>query len=150
MTEQDEGDFVRRVIKNHITEVKGDVSLTVDGGVLRSIDGNDITQVNIGDLLMNVGVGNWIVQSPAQTAAITAMNVSLNATAGLSLQVGGSCISITPTSISISSPMVFINTGPAVAVPAPPAPNPTMYFTNPPKDAAGPNTADDGTKFDKM
>jgi type VI secretion system secreted protein VgrG len=150
VTEKDEGDFTRLVTKNHITEVKGDVCLTVEGAVLRSIDGNDFTQVNKGDLAMNVALGNWIVQSPAKTAAITAMNISLNATAGLSLQVGGSCISITPSSISISSPMVFINTGPAVAVPAPPAPIPTMYFTNPPKDAAGPCTADDGTKFDKM
>jgi type VI secretion system secreted protein VgrG len=150
VTEQDEGDFIRRVIKNHITEVKGDMCLTVEGAVLRSIDGNDVTQVNKGDLAMNVALGNWIVQSPAQTAAITAMNISLNATAGLSLQVGGSCISISPTSISISSPMVFINTGPAVAVPAPPVPTTTMYFTDPPKDAAGPDTADDGTKFDKM
>lgn len=148
VTEQDEGDFNRLVTKNHITEVKGDLSLTVRGNANQDVSGNEDTWAG-GDMLLRVGK-NWIVESKMGTAAITAMNVSLNATAGLSLQVGGSCISITPSSISISSPMVYINTGPAVAVTVPPCTYTTEYSPNPPQDAAGPNTADDGTKFDKM
>jgi type VI secretion system secreted protein VgrG len=149
-TEQDEGDFSRLVTGNKMTDIKGCQYDRVKGDAVAFVTGNCITQSDNGDALVHLSKGNWIVRCQQNTAAITGLNVSVNATAGLSLQVGGSCISITPSAISISSPMVFINTGPAVAVPAPLGPPIQENLPDPPKDAAGPNTADDGTKFDKM
>ena len=150
IVEHDENDVIRTIDGDYDTEIKGNVNRQVDKDAVSFIKNNYMMDIETGDMKVVCNHGNWIVSAGMNTAAISAKNVSINATASLSLQVGGSCISISPSSISISSPMVYINTGPAVAVPAPPGPNIQANLPFAPDDAAGPNIADDGTKFDKM
>jgi type VI secretion system secreted protein VgrG len=113
-------------------------------------NGNQSLVLDMGNTYLKNTMGNWVLQCPLGTIAMTGMSISINGTTGLSLQVGGSCISITPASISISAPMVLINSGPAVAVPAPPCTPAAPDMPKEPKDPAAPDIADDGTKFDKM
>jgi type VI secretion system secreted protein VgrG len=130
------------VVGNQQENVQGNQSLTLSGDLKEEIQkGNHSLVLDLGNTYFENAKGNWVLQCPLGTIAATGMNVSINGTAALSLQVGASCISITPASISISAPMVLINSGPAVAVPAPPC---TPASPDPP------DTADDGTKFDKM
>jgi type VI secretion system secreted protein VgrG len=131
------------IVKGNQSEsVGGNQSLMLTGNLQEEITQGDQSLVlDMGDTYLKNTLGNWILQCPLGTIAMTGTSISINGTAGLSLQVGGSCISMTPASISISSPMVLINSGPAVAIPAPPCV---------PDAPAAPDTADDGTKFDKM
>lgn len=94
--------------------------------------------------------GNWVLECAAGTVGMSGGSISINGTTAISLKVGSSCISITPSSISISGPMVLVNSGPAVAVTAPPNSPVEPAAPDDPKDPASPDTADDGTKFDKM
>jgi type VI secretion system secreted protein VgrG len=146
--EQTEGCFSQFVDQNHMTKVGGDMTLQVSASASRQIQRDDYADVK-GTIMMKAG-SDWIVECPMGTAAITANCLTVHATGGLSLQVGSSCISMTPASITIDSPMVYINTGPAASYAAPPAPPIASDEPVKPKDAAGPDTADDGTKFDKM
>jgi len=127
---------------NQSENVGGNQSLSLKGDLKEEIQqGNHSLVLDMGNTYLSNTMGNWVLQCPMGTIASTGMSISINGTAAISLQVGSSCISITPASISISAPMVLINSGPAVAVPAPPC-------TTAAPDA--PDTADDGTKFDKM
>ncbi len=133
------------------TIVAKDQSHAVLGSLKQHIQsGNHSVALDAGSTYLKNTAGNWVLECPVGTIAMTATGISINATAALSLKVGSSCISITPASISISGPVVLINSGPAAAVPAPPC---TPDATERPvsaKEPAGPDQADDGTKFDKM
>jgi len=143
-----EGDLSQQVDGDHKVEVRKHRTLRVFGDASQEVTGDDYKWVSKTTML--AAGGNWIVECQQGTAAITANCLTVHATGGLSLQVGSSCISMTPTSITIDSPMVYINTGPAPSFVAPPPPAEVLYTVNPPDDATGPNAADDGTKFDKM
>jgi hypothetical protein len=106
--------------------------------------------LNQGTTFLQNKLGNWVLECPVGTIAMSGQSLSINATAAISLQVGASCISITPASISISAPMVLVNSGPAVAVPAPPCTPAGIIMPGQIVNPTAPNVADDGTKFDKM
>src|ERR1700722_6592549 len=116
----------------------------------RVLTGDHTLTMAAGNTHLTNETGNWVLNVPVGTIGVTGNSVSINGVTALSLQVGGSCISITPVSISISSPIVLINSGPAVAVPAPPNSTCDPQAPDDVKDPGGPDTADDGTKFDKM
>jgi type VI secretion system secreted protein VgrG len=130
------------VAQNQSESVGGSQSLLLSADLKEEISkGNKSLVLDMGSTYLKNKLGNWILECPMGTVAMTGMSISMNGTSGISLQVGGSCISITPASISISAPIVLINSGPAVAIPAPPCT---------PAEPDKPDTADDGTKFDKM
>jgi type VI secretion system secreted protein VgrG len=136
---------------NYLSIIGKDKSEQVLGNLIEKVQGgNHSTVLDQGTTFLKNTLGNWVLQCPLGTIAMTGTSLSINGTAGISLQVGGSCISITPASISIASPMVLINSGPAVAIPAPPCTPAATTMPVDPKDPAAPDTADDGTKFDKM
>jgi type VI secretion system secreted protein VgrG len=136
---------------NYLSIIGKDKSEQVLGNLIEDVQsGNHSTVLDQGTTFLKNSLGNWILQCPLGTIAMTGTSISVNATAGISLQVGGSCISITPASISIASPMVLINSGPAVAIPAPPCTPAATSMPVDPKPPTPPDTADDGTKFDKM
>jgi hypothetical protein len=116
----------------------------------RVMNGDHALTMTSGNTQLMNEKGNWALDVPLGTIGVTGSSVSINGFTALSLQVGSSCISITPASISISSPMVLINSGPAVAVPAPPNSTCDPQAPDDVKYPAMPDTADDGTKFDKM
>jgi type VI secretion system secreted protein VgrG len=146
-----EDSFSQEFFDNHASIVGKDSSRQVVGNLKEKIqNGNQSLVLDMGNTYLKNTMGNWVLQCPLGTIAMTGMSISINGTTGLSLQVGGSCISITPASISISAPMVLINSGPAVAVPAPPCTPAAPDMPKEPKDPAAPDIADDGTKFDKM
>lgn len=143
MHSQVNGNFNHACMKDENWNIIGNLNQRVMTG------DQSLTVAQGNSLLMNQ-VGNWLLNCPLGTIAMTGASLSINGTAAISLQVGGSCISISPASISISSPMVLINSGPAVAVPAPPNSACDPVAPDDVKNPAGPDTADDGTKFDKM
>jgi hypothetical protein len=143
MHSQVNGNYMHACMKDENWNIIGNLNQRV-------MTGNQSLTVAQGNSLLMNQVGNWLLNCPLGTIAMTGANISINGTTALSLQVGASCISITPASISISSPMVLINSGPAVAVPAPPNSACDPQAPDDVKNPATPDTADDGTKFDKM
>ena len=143
-------DFHQEMMSDSITFVAGDVALEVYESVQEHIVGNHSRELETGSTYRKNDAGHNLLECPAGIAGTTAMIVSINGSGGISLAVGASCILMTPTSISISSPMVLINSGPAKAFPVPPIPPIQTRPHEPPKDPDGPDTADDGTKFDKL
>jgi type VI secretion system secreted protein VgrG len=137
------GNYVHAAMKDELWNVIGNLKQRVMNG------DHALTMTSGNTQLMNEK-GNWALDVPLGTIGVTGSSVSINGFTALSLQVGSSCISITPASISISSPMVLINSGPAVAVPAPPNSTCDPQAPDDVKYPAMPDTADDGTKFDKM
>jgi type VI secretion system secreted protein VgrG len=143
MHSQVNGNYMHACMKDENWNIIGNLNQRV-------MTGNQSLTVAQGNSLLMNQVGNWLLNCPLGTIAMTGASISINGTAALSLQVGASCISITPASISISAPMVLINSGPAVAVPAPPNSACDPQAPDDVKNPAAPDTADDGTKFDKM
>jgi type VI secretion system secreted protein VgrG len=141
----------RQVNQNYMHASMKDENWNVIGNLnQRVMTGDHTLTMTAGNTHLTNQQGNWVLDVPVGTIGLTGNSVSINGFTALSLQVGGSCISITPASISISSPMVLINSGPAVAVPAPPNSTCDPQAPDDVKDPAAPDTADDGTKFDKM
>lgn len=145
-------DDLSRMVSGHIhRECAGDEHWWVIGDRKEAVrDGNHSLRLRQGNTFLRNDLGDWMLDCPRGTIAMTGDELSINASLTISLKVGASCISITPSSISISSPMVLINSGPAVAVPAPANfpdfPDPAIH----PEEPDAPNIADDGAKFDKM
>jgi type VI secretion system secreted protein VgrG len=136
---------------NYLAIIGKDKSEQVLGNLIEKVQGgNHSTVLDQGTTFLKNSLGNWLLECPLGTIAMTGMSLSINGTTAISLKVGASCISITPASISIASPMVLINSGPAVPVVAPPCTPAATSMPVDPKDPAAPDTADDGTKFDKM
>jgi hypothetical protein len=141
----------RQVNQNYMHASMKDENWNVIGNLnQRVMTGDHTLTMTAGNTHLTNQQGNWVLDVPVGTIGLTGNSVSINGFTAFSLQVGGSCISITPASISISSPMVLINSGPAVAVPAPPNSTCDPQAPDDVKDPAAPDTADDGTKFDKM
>jgi type VI secretion system secreted protein VgrG len=134
----------------HVTTVGLDKSSLYLGKLNEKVKGDHSTVLDMGTTYLQNKLGNWVLECPAGTISMTGGSISINASLALSLKVGGSCISMTPASISIAAPMVLINSGPAVPVPPPPCTPTAPEKSVDPKKPAGPDTADDGTKFDKM
>jgi type VI secretion system secreted protein VgrG len=141
--QQVNGNYIHAAMKDELWNVIGNLKLRV-------LTGDQVLTVTQGNTNLMNELGNWVLDVPLGTVGITGNAVSINGTTALSLQVGASCISITPASISISSPMVLINSGPAVAVPAPPNSGCDPQAPDNVQKPTLPDTADDGTKFDKM
>jgi type VI secretion system secreted protein VgrG len=77
------------------------------------------------------------------------MTMVLEAGTQLSLKVGGSFVDIGPSGVSISGPMVMINSGGAAGSGSGSSPtSPTA--PDDPKDPKDPDEADDGSKGTKM
>jgi len=143
--------FSQEFFDNHTSVIGKDQSRQVSGNLKEKIQsGNHSLVLDQGNTYLQNKLGNWVLQCPLGTIAMTGNSISINGTSGISLQVGGSCISITPASISISAPMVLINSGPAVAVPSPPCTPAAPDMPAEPKKPGLPDVADDGTMFDKM
>src|SRR3984957_11316595 len=141
----------RQVNQNYMHASMKDENWNVIGNLnQRVMTGDHTLTMTAGNTHLTNQQGNWVLDVPVGTIGLTGNSVSINGFTAFSLQVGGSCISITPASISISSPMVLINSGPAVAVPVPPNSTCDPQAPDDVKDPAAPDTADDGTKFDKM
>jgi type VI secretion system secreted protein VgrG len=141
--QQVNGNYIHASMKDELWNIIGSLKQKL-------MTGDQYLTVSKGNSYLTNELGNWALDCPLGTIGVTGNSVSINGTAALSLQVGASCISITPSSISISSPMVLINSGPAVPVLAPMNSTCDPQAPDDVKDPAAPDTADDGTKFDKM
>jgi len=151
VVESYEDEVHQQVNKNYMHACMKDENWNVIGNLnQRVMTGDHTLTMAAGNTQLMNEKGNWVLDVPIGTIGLTGNSVSINGFTGLSLQVGGSCISITSSSISISSPMVLINSGPAVAVPAPANSTCDPQAPDDVKDPAAPDAADDGTKFDKM
>jgi type VI secretion system secreted protein VgrG len=164
------------VVKDQMEKVSGNLSLQVAGDQYEKVTGDLHLQVSgkqmekiTGDMSHHVS-GNWN-QKTDQTVSIQAgqnlyeksgqnyaheagmaihlkagMTMVLEAGVQLSLKVGGSFVDIGPAGVSISGPMVMINSGGSAGSGSGSSP------TDPadPKDPKDPDEADDGSKGTKM
>jgi type VI secretion system secreted protein VgrG len=151
----------QKIYKDHKLEVYGNQNRTVNGDVKECImAGSESMVLNVGNTYHENSEGSWTLNCP--TGLIYAKGQSIDLTANpnglISLSVGSSCITITSSSIAITAPMVLINSSPGgpVMLPSfgpqkklPDSIGQLMQFDDP-TDAAAPDAADDGTKFDKM
>jgi type VI secretion system secreted protein VgrG len=127
------GDFSESIGKNFNTTVQADSRELVNGNKSITVQGNteEIT-------------GGKFGHSVAQEIHLMAgTNVVIEAGMALTIKAGGNFITLGPTGIAISGTMVLINSGGA------PVPG-SEVTTDAPTDPAAPDTADDGTKFDKL
>jgi uncharacterized protein involved in type VI secretion and phage assembly len=145
--------------------VKKDSKLVVDGGSSASVgnfylhsvkgqngggkytlivDDNDELQVK-GDYNQMIS-GNWSTALSKQMSVRSDTTIVLEAFSNLTLVVGSSSIVLTPAAISITSPMVLINSGgaPPASPIVPPSPTVADPSIDPPKD---PKPADPGNSL---
>jgi len=164
------------VKKNQMEKVEGSLSLQVGGDQFEKVSGDLHLQVKgkqnekiTGDLNHHIS-GNWNHKSDQNVSIQAGMNMyeksgenyaheagmAIHLKAGmtmvleagmqLSLKVGGSFVDIGPAGVSISGPMVMINSGGAAGSGSGSSPtSPTD-----PKDPTDPDEADDGSKGTKM
>lgn len=164
------------ITQDQMEEVKGDLHLQVKGNQFEKVTGDLHLQVAgnqmekiTGDMSHHV-VGNWNQESDQNVSIQAGQNMYeksgenyahqagiaihlkagatmvLEAGAQLSLKVGGSFVDIGPQGVSISGPMVMINSGGSAGSGSGSSPtSPTD-----PKDPKDPDEADDGSKGTKM
>jgi type VI secretion system secreted protein VgrG len=97
---------------HHTVNVKtGNQELNVNTGhsTLNVRTGNYEVNVNAGHATFNVRTGNRDINVPAGAYQLKALNVVIQAPAGIKLECGGSSITMTPAGITIVGPMVKIN-----------------------------------------
>jgi type VI secretion system secreted protein VgrG len=143
--------------KDRMEKVEGDESIQITGKRLEKVGGDDNLNIT-GNLNQKAGqnisiqAGQNLYEKSGQNFAHEAgmaihlkagMTMVLEAGTQLSLKVGGSFVDIGPSGVSISGPMVMINSGGAAGSGSGSSP------TNP-ADPTDPDEADDGSKGTKM
>jgi type VI secretion system secreted protein VgrG len=145
------------VTKDQMEQVKGDLHLKVGGNQMEKITG-DMSHHVVGnwnqksDQNVSIQAGQNMYEKSGQNYAHDAgvaihlkagATMVLEAGAQLSLKVGGSFVDIGPQGVSISGPMVMINSGGSAGSGS--GSSPTS-----PSDPKDPDEADDGSKGTKM
>jgi type VI secretion system secreted protein VgrG len=147
-----ENDVSEQILGDQRRFVVGNLDTAVGGSVRERIMLGDqsLTVDNGSSYLMNEK-GDWVLDCPLGRIGITGVGVYINGFSGLTLQSGASNIVITPSMVSITSPMVLINSGgPTVSGAAPDNSSCNPQAPDEVKRPDMPNAADDGTKFDKL
>ena len=119
-------DMDQRTTNDHRRWVGGDDFSKHEGGRYEQI-GKDLEQSV---------TGRWIENVSKEVSIRAGQDLILASDSGISIQVGESFVSLTPTGIAISGPVVRINSG--------------GIFTSPLQPSRQVDTADDGTKGGKM
>ncbi len=95
------------------TVKQGNISTTANqGNISTKADmGNISTQASMGNISVTANMGNISVQADlgSITVQATVASVTISGLEGVTISCGASSISMTPASISISAPMVMIN-----------------------------------------
>jgi type VI secretion system secreted protein VgrG len=71
--------------------------------------GNRSVQISQGNDQLQVQTGNLTTKVPAGTSELDAMTVQVNGTSTIKLVCGASSIEMTPAMITITSPMIKLN-----------------------------------------
>jgi type VI secretion system secreted protein VgrG len=121
--------------------IDGNSSLTVKGDVKHKVGGNMSLQVGKS---VDEKIGNeWVREVVKAIHIKSGMTLILEAGAQLSLKGPGGFVDIGPTGVTIQGSMVLINSGGSAG---------SGRDANPqdPDEVKDPDTADDGSKFDKL
>jgi type VI secretion system secreted protein VgrG len=104
-------DETRNVHNNRTTTIHVDDTETVETGdhALTVSQGNRTAEISQGNDTLTVDLGNVTHKAPLGTYQVTAMQIELTGTSSITITCGASSISLTPASITITSPMVNIN-----------------------------------------
>ena len=157
------GDLHLQVGGNQVEKVTGDVNLQVAGKQSEKITGDMNHHVSgnwnhKSDQTVSIQAGQNLYEKSGQNFAHEAgmaihlkagMTMVLEAGTQLSLKVGGSFVDIGPSGVSISGPMVMINSGGAAGSGSGSSPTSPADPTDP-TDPTAPDEADDGSKGTKM
>jgi type VI secretion system secreted protein VgrG len=101
----------RKVGKSRETTIHIDDTRTVETGnySLTVSQGNRSVQISQGNDQLQVQTGNQTTKVPAGTSELDAMTVQVNGTSTIKLICGASSIEMTPAMITITSPMIKLN-----------------------------------------
>ena len=157
------GDLHLQVGGNQVEKITGDVNLQVAGKQSEKITGDMNHHISgnwnhKSDQTVSIQAGQNLYEKSGQNYAHEAgmaihlkagMTMVLEAGTQLSLKVGGSFVDIGPSGVSISGPMVMINSGGAAGSGSGSSPTSPADPTDP-TDPTAPDEADDGSKGTKM
>ncbi len=108
---QAEKDMNITVKNNRTTTIHVDNTETVETGnhSLTVSEGNRTAEISQGNDSLTVDMGGVTHTASMGTYQVTALNVSIEGTAGVTITCGASSIEMTPASITITSPMINLN-----------------------------------------
>jgi type VI secretion system secreted protein VgrG len=108
---QAEKDVNVLVKNNRTTTIHVDDTETVETGnhSLTVSEGNRTAEITAGNDSLTVDKGNVTHTAQMGTYQVTAMQIQLTATSSITITCGGSSISLSPASITMTSPMININ-----------------------------------------
>ena len=108
---QAEKDMNITVKNNRTTTIHVDDTETVETGnhSLTVSEGNRTAEISQGNDSLTVDMGGVTHTASMGTYQVTALNVSIEGTAGVTITCGASSIEMTPASITITSPMINLN-----------------------------------------
>jgi type VI secretion system secreted protein VgrG len=120
LTTEVEVDETRSVGHDRSTTIKNDETIVIkDGNRIETLEkGNETITLKTGNRQvvlekgndeLTIKLGNHTTSVPTGTDKISAMNIELNGTAGITLKCGASQIKMDPATITIVAPMVKIN-----------------------------------------
>jgi type VI secretion system secreted protein VgrG len=136
-----------KIAGNQNEKISGDMSHHVEGNWNQKTD--NTVSINAGQNLYEKSGQNYAHEAGMAIHLKAGMTMVLEAGTQLSLKVGGSFVDIGPSGVSISGPMVMINSGGAAGSGSGSSPtSPTA--PDDPKDSKDPDEADDGSKGTKM
>jgi type VI secretion system secreted protein VgrG len=101
----------RKVSKSRETTIHVDDTRTVETGnyFLTVSQGNRSVEISQGNDQLQVKAGNITTKAPAGASELDAMTVQVNGTSTIKLVCGASTIEMTPAMITITSPMIKLN-----------------------------------------
>jgi type VI secretion system secreted protein VgrG len=136
-----------KVAGNQNEKISGDMSHHVEGNWNQKTD--QTVSIQAGQNLYEKSGQNYAHEAGMAIHLKAGMTMVLEAGTQLSLKVGGSFVDIGPSGVSISGPMVMINSGGAAGSGSGSSPtSPTA--PDDPTDPKNPDEADDGSKGTKM
>jgi type VI secretion system secreted protein VgrG len=130
-----------QIAKDQNEKIGGDASLNVSGN--QNVQVGQTMSLQVGQNLQEKSGQNYAHEAGMEIHLKAGMNVVIEAGLELTIMASGNFINIGPAGVAISGTMVLINSGGAPGSGSPSVPTS-------PKAPADPDTADDGSKGDKM
>jgi len=92
-----------------VEEHAGNYHISYEKDFVAAVQSNMITMVSQGDYALNIQAGNYDTQIMQKARIYAADDILIESLTNITLQVGASSITMTPTNITIVSPRIDLN-----------------------------------------
>lgn len=92
-----------------VEEHSGNFHISYEKDFVAAVKSNMITMVNEGDYALNVQAGNYDAQIMQKARIYASSDILIESLTNITLQVGASSITMTPTTVTIVSPRIDLN-----------------------------------------